>query len=165
MARVLRSLGLVGLVAPVGLAGCLLGWEPELGSETGGPTGLDTDTDDPITTPTCEVPAGGELCARYDDRVVTIGGTLTPEITSDQGFSDLYVYQGQDLQWHAWSDDLRNSLTSLVYGQRPYGVSEGGPAIPLVAGVVYEVQVDALCFDEACAEAVSSVYQEFTAEP
>jgi hypothetical protein len=149
MARVLRSLGLVGLVAPVGLAGCLLGWEPELGSETGGPTGLDTDTDD----------------ARYDDRVVTIGGTLTPEITSDQGFSDLYVYQGQDLQWHAWSDDLRNSLTSLVYGQRPYGVSEGGPAIPLVAGVVYEVQVDALCFDEACAEAVSSVYQEFTAEP
>ena len=75
------------------------------------------------------------------------------------------MYRDTELQWHAWSDDNLDSLYAFTYGETPNGTSAGGPATALVAGVEYEVQLDALCVDEACAPAVSSVYQTFTAEP
>lgn len=145
----------------LGVGGCLLGWEPEAPS---GETGSDTSTSDPTSPTPCELPTGGELCSAYDARTVTISAGLAPEISSDRGISDLYVYQGLELQWHAWTSDYGNSLYSFTYGETPIGTTAGGPASPLVDGVEYEVQLDAACVDDVtCEVSLSSVYQTFVA--
>jgi hypothetical protein len=132
-------------VAPVlALSGCLLGWEPDLdetGTASSGSSGPTTTTG----------------CGYYDARSVEVDAAADPPVfSSDRGFSDLYVYLGDQLQWHAWSSDDANSLTEVVYGATPAGVSEGGAAVPLVVGTDYQLQLDALCD-----EGVSSVFRTF----
>jgi hypothetical protein len=159
------------------LGGCLLGWEPEpergadkqpdADADTDGDSDSDADGDsdsdsDADTEPSCTPPEGMDFCARFDQRSVTIDPSSPPVFSSDEGISDLYVYEGEALLWHAWASDNENSLLSYTYGQTPPGTLEGGPAVPLSVGGVYEVKFDALCVDDTCEPAVSSVYETFS---
>lgn len=149
----------------LGVGGCLLGWKPDhVEGETGvdADTSGDADTDVDSDSDTDTVP-GCETCPPYDARTITIGSSLSPTISSDQGFSDLYMYRDTELIWHVWTNDLQNSITSVDYGVLTSGTSDAGPAEPLVDGLLYEVQIDAPCLDGECGEVVSSVYQPFTA--
>ena len=89
----------------LGVGGCLLGWKPdnvdgETGVDTDSSADADTDADSDSDADTDTVP-GCETCQPYDARTITVGASLSPTISSDQGFSDLYVYRDAELIWHA----------------------------------------------------------------
>jgi hypothetical protein len=132
------------LLPLIPLGGCLIGWQPE-----------------PISA--CDTAPELLACPDVSDPQIEVGSGLTPTFTWDEPGSDLYVYEGETLIWHVWTNDAGNHLASgIVYGTAPAGTSEGMPAPDLVAGHDYTAQLDVLCASPACDVAPQSFATGFT---
>ena len=120
------------VVPLLGLSGCLIGWQPE-----------------PILA--CDTAPDLLACPDVVDPHIAVGSGTTPTMTWDEPGSDLYVYDGETLIWHIWTNEPGNHLQSgIVYGTAPTGTSEGMTAPTLAAGHPYVAQLDVLCTTPAC---------------